>query len=136
MAASTTTTAEFNAAIERIRQRIGTARTSPTMRARPRAARLAGRSAASSCSVAVAKTKSLHLANAFDQLRGRGISLRPGVDARHRLFKRLAVEIRHDRCARGLRLPARTLLQIFPLRTHELAGFECRVAKSLLVLGR
>src|SRR5260370_41615493 len=61
MAASTPTTAEFSAAIDRMRQRIGTARSSRTMRARPRAARLAGRSAASSCR-GVAKTNSLHLA--------------------------------------------------------------------------
>ena len=49
MAASTTTTAEFSAAIDRIRQRIGTARSSPTMPERPRAARPAGRSAVSCC---------------------------------------------------------------------------------------
>src|SRR3979411_868101 len=59
MAASTTTTAEFSAAIDRMRQRIGTARTSPAMRARPRAARLAGRTAISSC-WAVPKANSLH----------------------------------------------------------------------------
>ena len=67
-AASTTTTAEFSAAIDRMRQRIGTARSSPTMRARPRAARLAGRSAVSSCR-GVAKTNSLHLANSCDVAR-------------------------------------------------------------------
>src|SRR3979411_892938 len=59
IAASTTTTAEFSAAIDRMRQRIGTARTSPTMRERPRAARLAGRTAISSC-WAVPKANSLH----------------------------------------------------------------------------
>jgi hypothetical protein len=59
MAASTTTTAEFSAAIDRMRQRIGTARTSPTMREQPRAARLADRSAISFCR-AVPKADSLH----------------------------------------------------------------------------
>jgi hypothetical protein len=44
MAASTTTTAEFSAAIDRIRQRIGTARSNPTSRERLRAAKPGGRS--------------------------------------------------------------------------------------------
>src|ERR1700730_11822883 len=90
MAASTTTTAEFSAAIDRMRQRIGTARTSPTMPERPRAARLAGRSAASSWRGS-AKANSLHLANSFDLLRGRGIALRCCMDSRPRGFERFAV---------------------------------------------
>src|SRR6185436_15577368 len=52
--ASTTTTAEFNPAIDRMRQRIGTARNNWTMRERLRAAKLASRSIALSwCGVPV-----------------------------------------------------------------------------------
>src|SRR6202140_164659 len=135
MAASTTTTAEFSAAIDRMRQRIGTARTSPTIRERPRAARLAGRSAISSCR-GVPKASSLHLANSFDQFNGRGIALRLGVDSRHRGFERLSVEIGSDRYACGFRLPARPLLEILPLLAHELTGSDRRLAKDLSIFAR
>src|SRR5664279_4265952 len=106
-----------------MRQRIGTARTSPTMVARPRAARPAGRSA-SSC-WCVTKTNSFHLADAFDQLRGRGIALRLGVDSGHRGLERLAVEVGHDGDAGGLGPRARSILKILPLLAHELAR-PCR----------
>src|SRR5260370_29332716 len=135
MAAATTTTAEFSAAIDRMRERIGTARISRTMRERPGAARLAGRCAISSRR-GVPKTSSLHLANSFDQFHGRGIALRLGVDSRHRGFERLAVEIGHDRYARGFCLPARALLEIFPLLAHELAGSGRRLAKNLSIFAR
>src|SRR6266480_1589113 len=121
MAESTTTTAEFNAAIDRMRQRIGTARSSPTMRKRPHAARPGGRSAVSSWR-GVPKTNSLHLANAFDQCRGGRIVLRFCIDSSHRDFERLAVEVGDDRDPRRLRPPPRLLLEILPLLVHEMTG--------------
>src|SRR3981189_1576212 len=117
--ASTTTTAEFNAAIDRMRQRIGTARNSWTIRKRPRAARPAGRSTDPSCCGLPAN--SLHLANSFDQLRQGGILPRLGVDAGHCCLERLAVDIRNNPDAGGFRLLARALLEIAPLLAHEAA---------------
>src|SRR5713226_4003749 len=118
-----------------MRQRIGTARSSPTMRARPLAARLAGRSAASICPGA-AKTSSLHLANAFDQLRGRGVALRLFVNRGHRGLERLAVKVLDDDHAGTLRLLARLFLQILPFLAHEMAGAQRAFAKDILILRR
>src|SRR6201996_910729 len=81
-ATSTTTTAEFNAAIDRMRQRIGTARTSVTSREWPRAVRLAGDSLVS-CWSAI-PLNSVDLANPFDQGRGLRITLGLGIDIFHR----------------------------------------------------
>src|SRR3954451_3495840 len=102
MPASTSTTSEFSAAIDRIRQRIGTERTRSTTPTRLRAARLARRSVVSSCPDAT-KANSLHLTNAFDQFGGYGIALGFRVDAGHRVLERCAVEVRHDGHACGLR---------------------------------
>src|SRR5438270_7569774 len=118
MPASTSTTREFSAAIDRIRQRIGTERTRPTTPTRLRAARLAGRSVASSCRI-VAKANSLHLTNSFDQSGRRRIALRFCIDARHRVLERFAVEIGHDGYAGSFRAPPRTLLEVFPCFAHE-----------------
>src|ERR1700710_2896930 len=104
--ASTSTTKEFSAAIDKIRQRIGTERARSTIPTRPRAARLAGRSVVSSC-LGVAKTNSLYLTNSFDQSGGRRIALGFSVNSRHRGLERLAIEIGHDGYAGGFRLPAR-----------------------------
>src|SRR3984893_16158417 len=134
MAASTTTTAEFKAAIDRMRQRIGTARTRPRIRARPRAARPFGRSA-SSCR-AVAKITSLHLANALDRFRGRGVALRLGVDPGHRGFERLAVEVGHDGHACIFRLEARSFLEVVPLLAPELTGPDRGLAKDRSIFRR
>src|SRR3954453_19833539 len=131
--ASTITTAEFSAAIDRMRQRIGTARSTWTMRKRPRAAKPAGRSTVPSWFRA--PSNSLHLANSFDQLPDRGVALRLGIEPGHRRLERLAVEIRHDPDACGLRLLARAFLEIPPLFAHEAARSQRRLAKNLLVLG-
>src|SRR4051812_17336831 len=130
MPASTTTTSEFSAAIDRMRQRIGTERTRPTILTRPRVARLAGRSAASSC-LAVTRANSLYLADARDQRRRTGTALRLGVDSGHRRLEGLAVEVGHDGHAGGFRLPARTLLELLPFVAHEQIGLLRRLAKKL-----
>src|SRR3954471_13730794 len=106
MPASTSTTSEFSPAIDRIRQRIGTERARSTTPTRLRAARLARRSVVSSCSD-VSKADSLHLTNAFDQFGSCGIALGFCVDAGHRVFEGLAVEIGHDSHASCFRLLAR-----------------------------
>src|SRR5689334_5618204 len=82
-AASTSTTAELSSAIDRMRQRIGTARTSCTTRTRARATKFAGRSVVPSWLVSD-KACSLHLADTFDQLRRGRIALRLGIDSGHR----------------------------------------------------
>src|SRR6185295_12323508 len=121
MPASTSTTSEFSPAIDRIRQRIGTDRTRSTTPTRLRAARPARGSVVSSCR-AVTKVSLLHFTDSFDQLGSRRIALRFCVDVRHGGFERLAVDIGHDDHACGFRLPARTLLKVFPFRAHEQVG--------------
>src|ERR1700728_1871953 len=133
-ATSTTTTAEFSAAIDRMRQRIGTARTSATSRERPRAVRLAGNSVVPRW-LAVS-FNSVDLANSFDQRRRLRIAPDPGINTGHRRFERLAVEVAHDRPARRFRPPARLLLEIFPSLAHEVARFLCGCAKCRLVFRR
>src|SRR3984893_1197263 len=135
MAASTTTTAEFSAAIDSMRQRIGTARSSPTMRARPLAARPAGRSAASFCPGA-AKTTLLHLANAFGELCGGGVVFCLVVNCSHRRFKMLAVDVFLDGHACAFRLLARRFLDILPFLAHEVARAQRAFAEDLLILRR
>src|ERR1044072_5972308 len=134
MPASTSTTSEFNPAIDRIRQRIGTERTRPTIPTRPRVARLAGRSAASSCRTVTSAT-SLYLADSRDQRRGSRTALRLCVNSCHRSLESLAVEIAHDGHARCFRLPARLLFEIFPFFPHEAAALWRGLAKELSVLG-
>src|SRR3954447_10870992 len=119
MPASTSTTSEFNPAIDRIRQRIGTERTSPTMPTRPRVARLTGRS--SSCR-AVTSANSLYLADSRDQRRSSRIALGLCVDSGHGGLESLAIEIAHDGDALRLCPPARLLLEFFPFLAHEAAG--------------
>src|SRR5690349_8392986 len=94
-AASTSTTAELSSAIDRMRQRIGTARTSCTTRTRARATKFAGRSIAPSWSF-TAKPCSLHFSNALDQLGGSRIALRLGIDSGHRRLERLSVYFTYD----------------------------------------
>src|SRR5580698_3015024 len=118
-ATSTTTTAEFSAAIDRMRQRIGTARTSATSREWPRAARLARDSVVPRW--LVVSFNSVDLANSFDQRRRLRITPGFGINAGHCRFKRLTVEVAHDRHARRFRPPARLLLEIFPSFAHEVA---------------
>src|SRR4030088_3027230 len=135
MPASTSTTSEFSAAIDKIRQRIGTERARSTTPTRLRAARLAGRSVASSRRI-VAKANSLHVANSFDKSGSRRIALRLCIDARHGGLERFAIEIGHDGYAGGFRAPARTLLEVFPSFAHEKIGLQRGVAKKLAVIGR
>src|SRR5579863_5702046 len=80
--------------------------------------------------------QSVHLANSFDQRRGRRIALRLCVDRQNRLFEGLAVEVGHDRHARAFRLPARLRLKILPPLAHEAARLKGGLAKNLVVLRR
>src|SRR3954470_16203791 len=134
MPASTTTTSEFSPAIDRIRQRIGTERTRPTMPTRPRVARLAGRSAVSSCR-AVTRANSLYLANSRDQCRRSRTELRLCIDSGHRGLECLAVEVADDGDAGRFRLAARLLLEVFPFFAHEPARLLRGFAKQLSLLG-
>src|SRR5262245_25168605 len=133
--ASTRTTAELSSAIERMRQRIGTARTSWTTRTRVRATKFACFSAAPSWSV-TAKVCSLHLADAFDQLRRLRIALRLVVDSGHRRLERLLVDIGDNDDAGGFRLPARLFLEIAPSFAHVLTRAPRLLAEDVLVVGR
>src|SRR5581483_7341731 len=94
IATSTTTTAEFSAAIERMRQRIGTARTKPTSRKWPRPAKLAGDSIISRWPECC--TNSVDLANSLNQGCRSRIALHLGVNGAHGRLKRFPVEIAHD----------------------------------------
>src|SRR5438270_3744757 len=134
MPASTTTTSEFSAAIDRMRQRIGTERTRPTILTRPRLARLAGRSAASSC-LAVTRANSLYFADSRDQRCRAGTALGLCVDSGHRRLECLAIEIGHDGHAGGFRLPARTLLELLPFVAHEQIGLLRSLSKKVSLLG-
>src|SRR3954471_15283722 len=130
MPASTSTTSEFSAAIERIRQRIGTERTKPTTPTRPRAARPAGRSGASSCG-AVTKANSLNLANSRDQGGGSRIALGFCVDGCHCGLERLVVELGDDRHPGGFGLLARSSLEVVPFFAHEPVGLLRGLAEKL-----
>src|SRR5690349_24223194 len=120
-AASTSTTAELSSAIDRMRHRIGTARTSCTTRTRVRATKFAGLSIAPSWSF-TAKPCSLHVSNAFDQPGGRRIALRLGIDSGHRRLERLLVDLADDDDAGGFSLLARLQFEVAPFFAHELAG--------------
>src|SRR5437868_7237994 len=135
MPASTSTTSEFSPAIDRIRQRIGTDLTRPTMPTRPRVARLAGRSAVSSCR-AVTSANSLYLADARDQRGGSRTALGLCVNPRHRGLECLPVEVADNRHAGGFRLASRLLLEVLPFFAHEAAGLLRGLAKQLSLVGR
>src|SRR4051794_5463193 len=130
--ASTSTTAEFSAAIDRMRQRIGTARTTPTILERTRVARLTGRSSAS-CRGS-AKVRSLRLANAVHQ-RGHGwVALGLAVDRRQCRLERLAVELCYHRHSSRSGLLTRLLLKRSPFFTHEQTGADRGLPEDLAIL--
>ena len=59
-----------------------------------------------------------------------------GVDRRHRVLERLAVDIPDDGDAGGLRLALRLLLEVAPFLAHEIAGARRGLPEDLLVVGR
>src|SRR6185437_6951210 len=135
MMARITTTAEFRAAIDRMRHRIGTARTRPTARERMPARRLPVRSTAPSWRT-MTKAGSLRLSDTFDQFSRGRIAHRLCINSRRCRLERRSVEIRRDLDADRFRLGLRAHLKLLPSLVHEAARFERGLAKDFSFIVR
>src|ERR1700760_2410284 len=132
-AARITTAMQLSTAIERMRQRIGTERTS---RSRPPVASALLRSERPPNDAwwsSAIKECSLHLADAVDHRGDDGIGGGFGIYLRHRRLERLAIEVGHDSHASLAPLPCRLRLQRHPLSAHEAVRLPRRVPEDRLV---